>query len=74
LQFVGALDSRLPHAPLTDRPSNELSGTYVSLLSLVYGTPLRSLYLCAVIQMLILRDDAWITCPLLGLVIFWVPP
>jgi hypothetical protein len=77
LLCVYALASRLSRALPTSRLSNRSLGTFISLLSLVYGTPHIASYLCVVIWILILWDVAWMTSPLLGLVSFrnlhWFP-
>jgi hypothetical protein len=71
LSCVSVLASKFPRALPTGRLSNELWGTFVSVLSFVYGTPHLLSYLCVGIQTLILWDVIWIASLLLGPIRFW---
>ena len=61
----------LPLALPTGRLSSGLCGTFVSLLSLVCGTPHLPSFLCVGIRTLILWDVVWIASLLIGLASFW---
>jgi hypothetical protein len=71
---VYVLASMLPLALPIGRLSSGLCGTFVSLLSLVCGTPHLPSFLCVGIRTLILWDVVWIASLLIGLASFLETP